>query len=99
MLKMNRLLLLPLLLFGLNASAQDLFNRPEGLVPDERTAIAIAEAVLIPIYGEAVIHDQRPYAVKLVDKQWAITGSLAGNSSPTKTVAGKSITSVGGGSF
>ena len=96
---MNRLLLLPLFFFSLNASAQDLLNGPKGLVPDERTAVAIAEAILIPIYGEKAVHDQRPYEVKLVDKRWIVTGSLRGGGSPTSTVEGKFITSVVGGTF
>jgi hypothetical protein len=53
-----------------------LFDRPGGLVPNQRTAIAIAEAVLFPIYGEKVIHDQRPYVVKHIDGKWIIDGTL-----------------------
>jgi hypothetical protein len=53
-----------------------LFDRPKGLVPDEQTAIKIAEAVLFPIYGERAITQQRPYVVKLVDGKWSIDGSL-----------------------
>jgi len=36
-----------------------LFDRPGGLVPDEQTAIKIAEVILFPIYGENHIRDER----------------------------------------
>ncbi len=44
-------------------------------VPDEETAIKIAEAVLIPIYGDKVL-EQRPFKCKLVkDSVWYIKGN------------------------
>jgi hypothetical protein len=50
----------------------------EGYVPDERTAIAIAEAVLLPIYGEKQISKERPFHAKLNSKQqvWTVEGSI-----------------------
>lgn len=48
----------------------------EGFVPDEKTAIAIAEAVLVPIYGKDSIERQKPFIVNLSDNVWTITGSL-----------------------
>jgi hypothetical protein len=48
----------------------------KGFVPDERTAIRIAEAVWIPIYGEKVIAAERPFRAKLEDGVWLVTGSL-----------------------
>ena len=53
------------------------FIPPEGLVPDEQTAISIAVAVLSPIYGKDKIASQKPYQVFLVDGYWVITGSLS----------------------
>ena len=60
--------------FGQNVPA--LFDRPGGLVPNEHTAVAIAEAVLFPIYGENEIRGQKPYVVKLVEGKWIINGSM-----------------------
>ena len=54
----------------------ELFERAGGLVPDRATAIAIAEAVLFPIYGEKSIREQRPYVVKHTAGKWAIDGSI-----------------------
>jgi NTF2 fold immunity protein len=47
-----------------------------GLVPDEATAVAIAEAVLIPIYGQSRIAAQRPFATTLDNGQWTVIGQL-----------------------
>lgn len=50
---------------------------PNGVVPDEETAIKIAEAVWLPIYGN-VIKEEQPYVASLsADKKtWFIHGSL-----------------------
>jgi hypothetical protein len=46
------------------------------LVPDANTAIAIAVAVWLPIYGEKQINSQRPFHAELKNNQWTVTGSL-----------------------
>ncbi len=46
------------------------------LVPDEKTAVAIAIAVLIPIYGQRQIWHEMPFRAKLNDDVWHIEGSL-----------------------
>jgi len=48
-------------------------------VPNEETAIKIAEAIWLPIYGER-IYNQKPYMVSLLkDSVWVVTGTLAEN--------------------
>ena len=47
-----------------------------GFVPDHKTAIRIAEAVLIPVYGEQQIIHERPFHAKLVKNVWYVRGSL-----------------------
>ena len=48
-------------------------------VPDEATAIKIAEAIWLPFFGEK-IYSQKPYMVSLVDDNvWVVTGTLAEN--------------------
>jgi hypothetical protein len=48
---------------------------PEGFVPDEETAIKIAEAVWLPIYGRSVL-GQKPYKATLIDgKNWLVVGT------------------------
>ncbi len=48
----------------------------EGFVPDKETAIRIAEAVWIPIYGEEQIKSERPFKAILVGDIWYVTGTL-----------------------
>lgn len=51
--------------------------RPEqGYVSNEETAIKIAVAVWIPIYGEEEIESQKPYNAVLINEVWRVTGSL-----------------------
>jgi hypothetical protein len=47
-----------------------------GYVPDSATAVKIAEAVLIPVYGEKQIESERPFTAKLKDNVWTVYGSL-----------------------
>ena len=47
-----------------------------GRVPNEETAIRIAEAVWLPIYGR-LIYDSKPFKAQLVDDSiWVVEGSL-----------------------
>ncbi|MGD0941560.1 MAG: YbbC/YhhH family protein [Terracidiphilus sp.] len=56
-------------------------NAPSnGYVPDERTAVTIAEAVLIPIYGEKTIAGEKPFHAKLNGDIWVVNGTLASGS-------------------
>lgn len=50
---------------------------PNGLVPDAKTAIAIAVAVWTPIYGEKLIASEKPYVATLAGGKWTVTGSLS----------------------
>jgi hypothetical protein len=47
-----------------------------GVVPDEKTAANIAEAVLIPIYGEKQIQGEKPFKVSIKNNIWLIEGVL-----------------------
>jgi hypothetical protein len=58
------------------ATAQNISREfPNGIVSDQKTAIAIAEAVLFHVYGEKAIRSQRPYIVKHVRDKWIIDGA------------------------
>lgn len=58
------------------ASERKPYVPPEGYVPDEKTAIKIAKAVLIPIFGEAKIKKERPFKATLIDGTWTVEGTL-----------------------
>lgn len=44
-------------------------------VPNEETAVKVAEAILYPIYGESICQ-QRPFIATLENEIWVIEGSL-----------------------
>lgn len=51
--------------------------RPErGFVPDQTTAVAIAEAVWLPIYGKQTLDKERPFKAVLKDDVWIVTGTV-----------------------
>jgi hypothetical protein len=47
-----------------------------GYVPDARTAVQVAEAVLVPIYGKKQIESERPFTATLKNDVWTVAGSL-----------------------
>jgi hypothetical protein len=49
-----------------------------GYVPDAKTAVAIAKAVLIPIYGKAEIDGEEPWHTGLKSGVWTVVGTLNG---------------------
>jgi hypothetical protein len=55
------------------------YKPKDGYVPDEQTAIAIAVAVWIPIYGKEQIESEKPFKATLKDGVWFVTGSLREN--------------------
>lgn len=48
----------------------------DGFVPDESTAIKIAEAVAIAQYGEKRISQERPFRARLLNGVWTAQGTL-----------------------
>jgi hypothetical protein len=52
-----------------------------GFVPNTQTAIRIAEAVWIPIYGEKQIASERPFKAVLRGDTWVVTGTLPSGAS------------------
>jgi hypothetical protein len=48
----------------------------DGFVPNAATAVKVAEAVLIPIYGQAQINQERPFKAELTGDVWRIAGTL-----------------------
>src|ERR1051326_7505785 len=46
-----------------------------GCVPDPETAVRIAEAVWIPLYGEDTVKQQRPFETDLTASVWTVRGT------------------------
>jgi hypothetical protein len=57
-------------------------QKVDGYVPDEKTAVRVAEAVLSPIYGDDQITHERPFHASLHDGVWTVTGTLEQPSNP-----------------
>jgi hypothetical protein len=51
-----------------------------GCIPDTSTAVKIAEAIWLPVYGER-IYEKRPFKAELLgDSIWIVAGTLPKNS-------------------
>ena len=61
-------------LFAADAERHSYKSR-DGYVPDEATAIRIAEAIWLPIYGDT-IYTEKPFKARLENRVWIVEGSL-----------------------
>lgn len=52
------------------------FVPKDGFVPDSKTAVKIAEAVLIPVYGKEKIESEQPFKAELENGVWTVEGTL-----------------------
>ena len=52
------------------------YKPKSGYVPDSATAVKIAEAVLIPVYGDKQIASERPFTATLKNGVWTVDGTL-----------------------
>ena len=55
------------------------YKPAKGFVPDEKTAITIAEAVLKPVYGDEQIRSEEPFHATLKGDVWTVDGYLPPN--------------------
>lgn len=62
--------------FSLVALAQHNVMPRDGYVPDEKTAVSIAVAVLSPIYGADHIQGEQPFRAARNGSSWIVTGTL-----------------------
>ena len=52
------------------------YKPPSGYVPDSKTAVKIAEAVLVPVYGRKQIESEEPLTAHLKGDVWTVAGML-----------------------
>jgi hypothetical protein len=64
------------------------YKPKEGYVPNSETAVKIAEAVLIPVYGKKQIGSEEPFTARLKDGVWTVQGSLHCPDGSTTCVGG-----------
>jgi hypothetical protein len=69
------LLLIPVLLSAAEPPKHS-YKPPQGYVPNEATAIRIAEAVLTPIYGVDTIEKEKPLIARLENETWVVEGTF-----------------------
>jgi hypothetical protein len=82
-------LLLLLAVVAVSQQRKQSYVPQNGYVPNESTAIRIAEAVWIPIYGEKQIQGEKPFHATLRGGVWTVEGSL-----PAGMVGGVAIAEI-----
>jgi NTF2 fold immunity protein of polymorphic toxin system component len=76
-----------MLLIATLAIAQG-FKPKEAYVPDSTTAVKVAEAVLIPVYGKRQIESEEPFNATLKDGVWIVRGTLPCPDPKTSCIGG-----------
>lgn len=69
-------------------------NLPPVAVPDEATAVKIAEKALIKIFGKRQIQKERPFSANLAAGIWHVTGTLYCKDEHGKVVIGACVGGV-----
>jgi len=66
-----------LVILGVPTSGQELDARvaANGVVPDEVTALRVAQAILVGAYGERAVAQQQPLTANLFQETWWINGT------------------------
>lgn len=59
-----------------NYAQEHSYVHDNGFVPDETTAVLLAEAILKPIYGQENIDRQKPLRATLKNGVWIVEGTL-----------------------
>ncbi|HKQ87054.1 MAG TPA: NTF2 fold immunity protein [Candidatus Acidoferrales bacterium] len=93
---MRRRAWLTILLIVITGStvAQQTNNRPPIAVPDEATAVRIAEDALTKIYGKKVIQSEEPFHANLAGGIWHVGGTLCPGEPPGTCVGGVAIADI-----
>ena len=52
------------------------YTPENGFIPDEITALKVAEAILFPIYGADKINSEKPFKAEFENGVWYISGTL-----------------------
>ena len=68
------------------------YRPPSGYVPDATTAVKIAEAVLVPVYGEQKVISERPFIATLDGHVWTVAGTLYCGDGKSEMCAGGTAT-------
>ena len=69
-------------------------HRSPVVVPDETTAVKIAEKALTKIYGKGQIQSERPFTAKLTEGIWHVRGTLYCKDQRGKVIANACVGGV-----
>jgi hypothetical protein len=74
-------------------------ERPKRVpVPDSATAVKIAEAALLPVYGKKKIDSEGPFTAQLKNDVWTVSGTLhcsdGKGGSTTRCVGGVAVVQI-----
>ncbi|MBZ5535620.1 MAG: hypothetical protein LAO31_06660 [Acidobacteriia bacterium] len=72
---------------SLKADGRDSSRPLQGFVPDKETAVRIAEAVWIGLYGQKGIELRKPYKAELDKGVWTVTGTCLDEGTPRVPMA------------
>ena len=61
--------------FILVQSRRDNYKPKDGYVPNQETALKIAEAIWLPVYGEK-IYENKPFTARLEKGVWIVEGTV-----------------------
>jgi len=65
-----------------------------GYIPDEGTAVAMAYAVAVPIYGKSQMEREKPFRAELEGGVWTVLGTLQGSGPGSGVVGGTLIMQI-----
>ena len=51
-----------------------------GSVPDVETAVRVAEAVLLPVFGAETVKSQKPFRAEIDQDNWLVRGAVGAGS-------------------
>lgn len=61
---------------GAPARSTKSYRPSPGYVPDSATAVRVAEAISMSMYGKALIQQELPLTARLKGEVWVVTGQL-----------------------
>jgi hypothetical protein len=47
-----------------------------GYLPDQKSAIQVTKAILVPIYSDRVVNDEEPFTASLEGNIWTVKGAV-----------------------
>jgi hypothetical protein len=83
-----------LMAIAMGVPAQQANNDAPVAVPDEATAVQLAEKALAKVYGKEKVDSERPFAATLSDGIWHVAGTLYCKDKHGKVIRGRCVGGV-----